>query len=525
MLNPTLARIIPLSLLQYFEYFILNNYDRSKKFLNRINPEFLEEISRKKALKIFKIAAKETPAYQKFLAKNKLNPKQIRSLADFDNLLPETDKANYIKKYSFEERCREGHLPKEGNIDESGGTSGKATNWVHAFQEEDLLFKAINFSFNYVFEGNKKDFLVISAWSVGPWATGIKFSEMMERISLVKNTATDPNDIIETLKIFGNKRNYLIAGYPPFVKNLIEEHPEVGWKRYNIDLVTGGEGVPIEWVYYMKRKLKEGAKIVSSFGCSDVDIGIGTETSFCFFIRELAYKNEKLRQELFGKEELPMVFQYNPLTHYIHPTKSPEGKEEFAITLLDSHAAVPKVKYNLHDEGKKLRFQEMIDTLTKYEPHFLKKFSASGYGKAEDIINLPFLCIFGRSDGTLSFDGANVFPDQIEGGILNNAKLEKITHRFKMERHFDHKHDVEFRVHVELKQGIKLDNKLKPKYQSSILKEILKLNPDYCESYSHNQKIIPIIYLYSFDHPLFKQDDRKVKNIYFMKNKNPGKKH
>ena len=296
MLNPTLARITPLFLVKHIEYFILNDYNRSKRFLNRVNPDFLEEISRKKALKIFKTAAKETPAYKKFLIKNKLNPNIVKSLNEFDALVPETDKANYIKKYSFEERCREGRLPKKGNIDESGGTSGKATNWIHAFQEEDLLFKAINFEFNYVFDGNKKDFLVISAWSVGPWATGIKFSEMMERISLVKNTATDPNDIIETLKIFGNKRNYLIAGYPPFVKNLIEEHPEVKWKNYNIDLVTGGEGIPIEWVYYMKRKLKDGAKIISSYGCSDIDIGIGMESSFCFFIREVAYKNEKFKE-------------------------------------------------------------------------------------------------------------------------------------------------------------------------------------------------------------------------------------
>ena len=125
MLNPTLARIIPLPLIKHIEYFILNNYDRSKRFLNRVNPDFLEEISRKKALKIFKTAAKETPAYKKFLIKNKLNPNIVKSLNEFDALVPETDKANYIKKYSFEERCREGRLPKKGNIDESGGTSGK----------------------------------------------------------------------------------------------------------------------------------------------------------------------------------------------------------------------------------------------------------------------------------------------------------------------------------------------------------------------------------------------------------------
>jgi hypothetical protein len=46
----------------------------------------------------------------------------------------------------------------------------------------------------------------------------------------------------------------------------------------------------------------------------------------------------------------------------------------------------------------------------------------------------------------------------------------------------------------------------------------MEINPDFKESYSKNKKLRPVINLYPFEHPLFKVDDEKVKNIYFVKN-------
>lgn len=513
----TITRIAPYFSIEAVEHFVLENYPRTKTFLNFINPDLLEEISKKKALFMFRLAAKETPAYQKFLKLNRFDPSQIRSIEDFNQLVPQTDKANYIKKYGFEQRCRKGHLPNQGNIDESGGTSGKATNWIHDFREEELLAKAITFEYNYVFEGDKKNFIVISAWSTGPWATGIKFCELMERIALVKNTDTDPKEVIETLQMFGKDKNYMIGGYPPFIKNMLDDNKDrINWKDYHIDLITGGEGVPIEWVYYVKKLLNPKSKIVSSYGCSDIDIGIGFETPLAFFFRELAHENEKLRIELFGKDDLPMIFQYNPTVHYIREVLNPEGKSEIEMTLLDRKAVSTKIKYNIHDQGKKYSYHDLIKKIEIYHPGWCKEYEKRG-GDLKEILHLPFLCIFGRSDGTLSFDGANVFPDQIEEGILNCKELAKITHRFKMEKKYDPQHTAEFHIHVELKEKYKPQEKMKKQYYHSILKELLRANPDYRESYSKNKTIEPKINLYPFEHPLFKQDDQKCKNIYSVR--------
>jgi len=94
----------------------------------------------------------------------------------------------------------------------------------------------------------------------------------------------------------------------------------------------------------------------------------------------------------------------------------------------------------------------------------------------------------------------------------------------KIEKKYDQKHNVEFHIHVELKKGHKVDSSLKGKYLKNILDGLLDLNPDFYESYTKNPTLEPRINLYVYDHPLFKEDNLKAKNIYFVKNQNNLKK-
>ncbi len=332
-----LVKFVPTSFLFALESFLLNDYNRAKFVITHSDPDVFEEISKKKALAIFKNTVQKVPAYSNFLNSNKIDINKINSVEDFNALVPETNKANYIKKYSYEERCFDGKLPFIGNIDESSGSSGIPTNWIRSLKEEDLLFKAAKFEFNYIFDTDKTDYIVLSAWSSGPWATGVKFCMIVEHYCLVKNTDTDVEDIIRTLKTFGLKYNYIIAGYPPFIKHMIDEgKKKINWKDYNLNIITGGEGIILSWKKYIEKHLKPGAKIISSYGASDIDIGIGFETPLSQFIREICHKNKKLRETLFGHlDHLPMLFQFNPTMHYITNIKNPDGKNEFVVSLLE----------------------------------------------------------------------------------------------------------------------------------------------------------------------------------------------
>lgn len=66
-----------------------------------------------------------------------------------------------------------------------------------------------------------------------------------------------------------------------------------------------------------------------------------------------------------------------------------------------------------------------------------------------DMLHLPFFYIFGRSDGTVSIDGANIYPADIEELIADNEKLNNQISSFIMKVSDNHHLGFDF----ELKQG------------------------------------------------------------------------
>jgi phenylacetate-CoA ligase len=471
-----------------------------------------EAIGAKKALCIFHHAAKEVPAYGLFLQKNRIDPKKIKTTHDF-NALPITEKANYIKKYSLNQRCVHGVLPQQGNVDESGGTSGNPSNWIRSVYENNLLLQVAKFEFEYEYNISQKQIIVLSAWSNGPWATGIKFCQIMQHYALVKSTGTSIENIEKTLKLFGKEPEYIIAGYPPFLKKFLDE-TVLNLKQYKIHILTGGEGISLEWKNYFKRKLWQKALIISSYGASDIDIGIGFETPFAQVIREHCQKNKELRTALFGDvPTIPMLFQYNPMMHYITQTyNKEEQKSEYVITLCDTTVASPKVRYNLHDEGGVYTYKEMMAIIEKHEKLLVSTYLQQW--KQWPILHLPFLYVAGRSDGTISLDGANVYPEQIEAGILTIKALEEKTNSFMIYKSTKKKQDLKFAIAIQLKEGIKANKILQKQYHNAILSKILELNPDFKESYTYNQKLCdPEIILHSYNSPLFAGEHVKEKYI------------
>tara|TARA_Y100000310_G_C20648126_1_gene797820 strand:- start:66 stop:1535 length:1470 start_codon:yes stop_codon:yes gene_type:complete len=481
-----------------FEHQLLDNYTISKSLVTYLPSEVLELISKKKAFQIYNLAKTKVPAYKKFLKR-----KEHKKIEE----VPETNKKNYIKKYSYKQRCIEGKYPKYGNIDESSGSSGIPTNWIRSVEEEDLLFKAAKFEFYYAFKANKINYITLSAWSSGPWATGVKFCELLERYTLVKNTTPDINNIIRSMKTFGKEQNYIIGGYPPFLK-LLFDNKSIKWKDFNVNIITGGESVPLEWKETIRKRLKDSAKIVSSYGASDIDIGIGFETPFSEFVRTLAKTNPRLNKELFKTDFNPMIFQYNPLIHYIENTKN----QNYLITVLDPDAASPKVKYNLHDKGGKISYKTLIKTLKKYNKKELKHFL-----RKNQTLNLPFLFVMGRSDGTISLDGANIYPEQIQAAIESNPTTSKSLHRFMIHKEYLKNEEVRFEIQIELRSRIKKSQELKTLFEKTILKKLQKLNRDYKESYQKNKTLKPKVTLYTYNtNKHFKAQKNKIKNKYII---------
>ncbi len=312
-----------------------------------------------------------------------------------------------------------GRLPeRDVTIDESSGSTGTPYNWVRSGLERHQSHIFISYFAQYCY--GTQPYVTINAFSMGAWATGINMGVAMARHGIVKCTGPDVEKILHTLRFFGPSYRYLIAGYPPFLKHLIDaaEAQRFPFEEFDLRALVGGEGMAEGLRDYLLRRFRS---VFSGFGATDLEIGIAGETPVAVAIRRLCRERPDVRTALFGADSrLPMLFQYNPLMHYVEVNEN----RELLFTISRQSLLSPRVRYNVHDEGGVARFDDMQ-----------RRLAACGIdidrpdcGGAR--LRLPFFWIYGRRDYTVSVMGANIYPEDIEQCLYADAALAKITHSF-----------------------------------------------------------------------------------------------
>ncbi len=197
-------------------------------------PRYLAWTSHVRARRAFFRAVRNVPAYAEFV-KNR----------SFESCgIPETDKESYIKAFPTEARCLGGRIPPtEVMIDESSGSTGTPFNWVRNVGERQQSHLFVSYFARYCF--GSEPWISINAFSMGAWATGLNMGLALQRNGIVKNTGPDIWKILGTLSFFGTDYPYLIVGYPPFLKHLIDVAKAQGfpWSSYRLHALVGGEGM------------------------------------------------------------------------------------------------------------------------------------------------------------------------------------------------------------------------------------------------------------------------------------------
>lgn len=481
-------------------FFVAKNYTTFIKGFSILPPWYLAWTSKLRAKRLFNYASREVPAYKNFLT-----GKRIIDWGD----IPYTDKENYIKKYDTEERCAGGEIPKNGvAIDESSGSTGTPSNWIRSTQERKDSHAFISYFATFCF--GKKSLLTINAFSMGSWATGVNMGIALQRNGIVKNTGPDIGKILHTLKFFGPKYEYLITGYPPFLKQLIDyaKEQQFPWREYIISILLGGEGMSEGLRDYLKLDFK---KIYSGYGATDLEIGMAGETPISVALRRLSRENPAVRETLFGNDSrLPMIFQYNPVMHYIEVTSD----KELVFTITRKSVLSPRIKYNIHDEGGICRYDHMAKKLRELG------FNINDLTKHEENKNLkfPFVWVYGRKDFTISIMGANIYPEDIEQCVYSNAKLAKITRSFCQAVEESDNAKVRPAFYFEITETP--TEELEQYFAKIILEELINLNADFREAWhEYADTLKPKIYLFGVGEGPFKADLAKIKQTRLVKNK------
>ena len=226
-------------------------------------------------------------------------------------------------------------------------------------------------------------------------------------------------------------------------------------------------------------------------------------------IRRLAAERPDVRNRLFGADSrLPMVFQYNPLMHYVEVN----ADRELIFTITRSSLLSPRVRYNVHDEGGILRYDEMAEALAAVGIDIDRLVSAAD-GRN---MRLPFLWVYGRRDFTMSVMGANIYPEDVEQCLYAEPDLARITRSFCQRLAETPNGGVRpcfmFEVDVEP------DEALKQRFATSILARLLALNADFRAAWTEcPDTLVPQVELYRLGEGPFQARQGQIKQIRLAK--------
>lgn len=496
---------------------IMSNRWLTNLFMSRIMKSSSHESRGKKyAMKVFREAVERTTAYPQFLRNNDVDPEAIRTFEDFKKL-PIMDKKGYIDIFDIEEVCLDGQLYRGYTIEKSSGHSGKPYYWPRLPEEDAMFPNYLEHAFVQFFHIDERSTLAIIALSLSTWAGGEKMGQGLRQVAdtgkypfTVMTPGFNIEEILQIVQSLSSEyEQTIIIGCPSFLKTVIDNGEKRGikWSNRNVKLGLGGEGYTEGWRDHMASKLgldtnQDLLAISGGYGAADIGMGVGREYPVTVLISKLANSDRDLCRDLFGEVVPSNLLQYNPATHFIE-----EVNGELIFTVL---SGIPLVRYNIHDRGSVIPFDEMMDILSNFGYDPVELLGEKRYGR-EQIWQLPFFFCNGRSDGTVIVMGSNIYPEHIElalsGEDINNFKIDAESD--------DKDHDKRLVVWIEHRDDdlTRLDIKsLETRYHDKILSKLLEVNAEFRNDYENSPDVAdPIIKICVLGTGPFANDKDRIK--------------
>ncbi len=399
-------------------------------------------------------ARRYVPAYRQFLAERGcVAPKRFADL-------PITSKDDYVRAYRLEETLVHGRLPRTGAvIDESSGSTGRPSNWVRGAVERAATRQLIQFASRAAI--GSEPYVLINAFALGPWATGMSVTMSMVDACVVKSVGPDVQKIVNTLQLLGPQHRYVISGYPPFLKLLVDK-AGIDWSRYRITAVVGGESMSEQLRRHLAGAFE---RIISSFGASDLEINLAVESPWSIALRRAMEARPALMERLTGRRDvLPMTFQYDPTQVFIE--NGPEGRLLFTLCRLENLS--PRIRYDLGDRGVVRSFEEVEATCR-----------GLGVELESPRTRLPVLFHHGRQEQAVAFFGCKITPEQVQAAIFDTPGLAATVAELGLSTFEDDALDKRLEVVVELYEGAVAPP---PDAAERLFDRLADLNQDFRES-------------------------------------------
>ena len=118
----------------------------------------------------------------------------------------------------------------------------------------------------------------------------------------------------------------------------------------------------------------------------------------------------------------------------------------------------------------------------------------------KEVFSFPFVYIFGRSDFTVSYFGANIYPENVIVGLEQPSIRDWVTGKFVMEVKQNEDNNAYLAITVELAQGITASEAMKEAIAFSIYTQLIRLNSEFA-NYVPAENHLPQVSLLPFGNP------------------------
>jgi phenylacetate-coenzyme A ligase PaaK-like adenylate-forming protein len=428
------------------------------------------------ALQLFHEAATRVPAYGDFLKKEKIKSQQIRTISDFEQVTP-VDKKNYLTQYSLPELSWDGTLMNSRLISVSSGSSGTSLFWPRGKAQDDEGGWMHERLYQRIFQTNQYDSLVVVCFSMGTWVAGsfttvstLGAIDRGARINIV-TPGIDQADAVKAIKnLAANYQQIILAGYPPFLKDVIEQAAREGvkWNQHRVRLLFAGEAFGEDWRDYVLDLVGETDPYHSSvniYGTADAAV-LGHETPVSIAARRIIGEDPALTQAIFHTDILPSLLQYYPQRRYFEVADS-----ELIFT---ARAGIPLVRYNIHDAGGVYSYRELLAPIAD---RFAKL--ATDYEITTKDWQLPFVYLSGRKDFTITIYAVNIYPENIKSALIDPKMRSWVTGKFTMATKYYSDMDQYFEINIELAKDITPEAAYHQIAHDTIVTTLRKLNAEY----------------------------------------------
>ena len=465
----------------------------------------------KMALELFHWMVNTTPAYRAFLEKYKINPVKIQKMKDFKTL-PFTSKDTYLRPANYIDLFPNRDIASATTVSATSGSTGEPFYFPRSGIHDDMYQYETEIFLKEQFGIDKKKSLAVLGFGLGIWIGGIFTYKVLDRISAkgypltIVPTGPSKEQFLKAVQKFGHFYDQIILmGYPPFIKDVLDEGKDYGihWKDYELKILTAAEGYSENFREYIAKKAGLNNMLSDTINIyGTVELGtMARETSLGNLIRHLAVKNKKLFKALFLEAGcIPTLCQYYPHLVYFEEMEI-DGKTEVIATGYGT--AVPLIRYRFNDLGGVIPYEEMMEKLAACGIDLEQELKTNNID-SHLIKNLPFVYVSGRSDFSVVFRGANIYPEEIRYALDDQGLAEYITGRFTMIRKEDKKLNQILEINVELKKGEQSSEKLAEEIKNKIIAHLRENNSEYNDQYSSDPtQAVPAINLLPHSYPIY----------------------